>query len=172
MGRGCSARVTWRGCSCSRVQARKDVLLCGPHQYRSSKHRTARHESCSVQVLWNMRRMSVPGTLPSRYHVPAHRHAYHPRIDALLRDAARSKTQRGCQSLSDIFKLVSFDFRFLLERWHSQISPSHRYPRYNQRSLPLSNTAIVQRLRHTLNLHRRNYKSRDLRLVKGRSRLG
>lgn len=65
---GCrrAVRVAWRGCPRPRVQACKDVLLCRPDQCRSSQLGNAQHESCSVQVLWNMRWVPVPGTsLPS-----------------------------------------------------------------------------------------------------------
>ena len=45
MGRRRSLHVTWRSCSRSSVQACKDVLFCGPHQYRSYKPGTARRQS-------------------------------------------------------------------------------------------------------------------------------
>jgi hypothetical protein len=67
MGRRRSVRSTWRGRSRTCIQACKDALLRRSDQYRSSKLGTARHESRAVQVLWNMRRMPVPGTGPSKY---------------------------------------------------------------------------------------------------------
>ena len=60
MGRRRSVCVTWRGCSRPRIQACKDVLLCRPNQCRGSQLGTTRHESCPVQVLWNLRRVPVP----------------------------------------------------------------------------------------------------------------
>ena len=66
VGRCRSVRSTRRGRSRPRIQECKDALLRRSDPYRSSKLGTARHESCAVQVLWDMRRMPVPGTGPSK----------------------------------------------------------------------------------------------------------
>ena len=68
-----------------------------------------------MQVLCDMRRMPVPGTLPSRYLGEAHCRVECPRIDALLRDTTRPQAQRGRECLPELLKFVSFHFLFLLE---------------------------------------------------------
>jgi hypothetical protein len=118
LGRRHSLRSTWRGRSRPRIQACEDALLRRSDQYRSSKLATARHGSCAVQVLWNMRRMSVPGTGPSNYiSVRAEPHCAHLScIDDILRDATRSQTQSGCECLPELFQFAPCYFPPLLER--------------------------------------------------------
>jgi hypothetical protein len=111
MGRRRSVRFTRRGRSRPRVQACKNALLRGPHKYRGSELGTARHESRAVQVLWDLRRMSVPGAAPTnKYYLSGA--SYLPTIiDVVVRDTTRSQAQRGREGLSELLEFVSSHFR-------------------------------------------------------------
>ena len=112
MGRRRSVRVAWRGCPRPRVQACKDVLLCRPDQCRSSQLGNAQHGSCSVQVLWNLRWVPIPGTSLPSVTAGLIIVLICLRVDALLRDTTRSQAQRSCESVSELLKYVSFHFLF------------------------------------------------------------